>query len=377
MKSGMRAATSLNANAIAIPLCALLDGALAFWLLTDPPSARSLATTLGAHLVVSLAAGFALAGVMPEFVKASRRDVIATGALIATFIPAIGLLGMFIAIRFGLTELRPRNREPWVVFDLRKDLEEQHRRPRVLRQAGVSALEIRTALRQRTDDTVAYRFQSVLAIQKLPPKVGVPLLKVAQSDPSDEIRLYAFSRLERMRDGLEKQVKELTASLATAGKEEAARLHLRLAQSYFELGYLGLAEGAVLDHALKSAHRHAAVSCELMPMNAPAEFFLGRILLYLRDPQRAEIAFARAIKAGYPRVKILPWLAECAFYEREFAAVRALLRELEAASPENVFFQPVSDFWAGAHSERPPPPPGSRKSLQIGSERSMPRVRPS
>jgi tetratricopeptide (TPR) repeat protein len=193
----------------------------------------------------------------------------------------------------------------------------------------------------------------------------VPLLKIAQSDPSDEIRLYAFSRLERMRDNLETQVKEVTSSLETATGVEAARLHLRLAQSYWELGYLGLAEGAVLAHALKSAHHHAAIASETSPMHAPAEFFLGRILLHLREPERATIAFERAIRAGYPRVKVLPWLAECAFYEREFGTVTALLGELDSLSPANVFFQPVSDFWADPHASQPKPPRGSRASLRM------------
>lgn len=358
-------------------LCGALDATLAFWLVTDRPSATNVLATLIAHLLISLAGGFALAGLMPPFVRASRRAAIGTCALIATFIPAIGVVGMFLAIRYGLTEPRPLSREPWVVFDAGHAADESPHAPRRARRRGASAVDIRATLRQRSADTVALRFQAVLAIQKLPPKVGVPLLKVAQSDPADEVRLYAFSRLERMRDGLEKQVKELLGFLEAAGQqqEEGARLHLRLAHSYFELGYLGLAEGAVLDHALRSAHRHAAIACELMPNNAPAEFFLGRVLIQLRDPDRAAIAFGRAIGAGYPRVKLLPWLAECSFYERDFESVRGLLRELESASPENVFFQAVSDFWAAPHSDRPPPPPGSRTSLQIGSDRSLARAR--
>jgi hypothetical protein len=173
-----------------------------------------------------------------------------------------------------------------------------------------------------------------------------------------------------MRDDLETQIKTMTASLASAADdEERARLHLRLAQCSWELGYLGLAEGAVLDHALRSAHLHAATATELMPRHAAAEFFLGRILLHMRDPERASIAFERAMAAGYPRVKVLPFLAECAFQHRDFAGVRGLLRELDSSSPENLFFRPVMEFWREHKAPPVPPPPGSRTSLTMKAAR--------
>ncbi len=357
---------------VAIVVCTVFDAALALMLLSRENDEVSVILVLFGHVLVATAGGFAVARVLPPFVQTRRGYVVAFGTLLATFVPVLGVVGMYFVFRYGLSEPRDIVREPWVTFDARKEAVEVRRNPRRARRRQTSALEIRTALRQRRPETADYRFQSVLAIKRLPPKVGVPLLKLAQSDPVDEVRLYAFSRLERMRDGLEKQVKELTTALETATEVEAARVHLRLAQRYWELGYLGLAEGAVLDHAMKSAHRHAAISCELMPEHAPAEFFLGRILVHLREPERALIAFERAIKAGYPRVRLLPWFAECAFYQRDFDAVRAHLRELEASSPENVFFQGVVDMWADKTSGRPPPPPGSKRSISSVSVRNLP-----
>ena len=361
-------------SALVVVACGAGDGVLVTGLLTTAPRAGALLCMLAVHLVLAMVVGLALHGAMPGCVRASRREVFACGALLAACVPALGALGMLAAFRFGLRAPREESQEPWVVFDLEKDMEEHHRHPLRSRRTTVSALEIRTALKQRGEGTVAGRFQAVLAVQRLPPRVGVPLLKIAQSDPSDEVRLYAFSRLERMRDDLEKQVKDVSMALENAADADAARLHLRLAQSYWELGYLQLAEGAVLAHALESAHHHAAIASERVPMHAPAEFFLGRILLQLREPARAATAFERAVRAGYPRVKVLPWLAECAFLARDFGAVTSLLAELESLSPENVFFQQVSDFWAERAPESAPPRRGSRESLRIGSERTMHRL---
>jgi polysaccharide biosynthesis protein PelE len=365
---------SARSSALGVVVCGALDGALAVRLLTHPPAAAGLAALFVVHVALALLAGLALRGVVPPFARVTRREIVGCSALIAACIPVFGGVGMLLALRFGLTEPRGLADEAWVAFDVEGGMTQRQRHPLRARRAAVSAPVVRAALERRSEETATRRFEAVLAVQRLPPRVGVPLLKLAQSDPSDEIRLYAFSRLERMRDDLEKQVKDISRSLETAEGTESARLHLRLAQSYWELGYLGLAEGAVLAHAMTTARRHATIATEQCPGHAPAEFFLGRILLQMREHEAASLAFTRAIAAGYPRVKVLPWLAECAFYERDFATVTALLAELDSLSPENVFFQPVSDLWARRDRGEAPPPRGSRESLRIGSERSLQRA---
>lgn len=363
-----------SASGILVLACVAVDGAIATAILIEDRPALIVLVLLAVHLVISAVSGFAVSNCAPPYLKVTKMDLAAFAGFVATFIPIFGSLGVFIALLFGFTPPRRTSREPWITFDVAKDFEEGHRHPQKARRRNVSAVEIGVALRKRTPKTADYRFRSVLAIQRLPVRVGIPLLKMAQSDPVDEIRLYAFSRLEKMRDDLEKQVKALTTALQTAEKAEEPRLHLRLAESYWELGYLGLAEGAVLDHALKMAHRHAAIACELLPEHSAAEFFLGRILVFLKESERAQIAFERAMTAGYPRIKVLPYLAECAFLQRNYKQVRTLLRELDSSSPENLFFRSVMDFWQEQQSERPPPPPGSRTSLHI-SKKSLAALR--
>jgi polysaccharide biosynthesis protein PelE len=358
MKRASRAASSLS--------LAALDGAIVVEMLANGTEAQPLVGLIALHAIVACASGVLLRDAAPSFVRASPRSVGLFVALVSFFVPVVAPVGMTAAFLVGFTAPRSKNQEPWIVFEPEPDDERHVTR----RKRNVSAAEISAALRQRTAQTAEFRFQAVLAIKQLPPRVGVTLLKLAQSDPSDEVRLYAFSRLERMRDDLETQIKKLSASLSDADKGESARVHLRLAECYWELGYLGLAEGAVLEHALRSAHKHAATASELLPQHAPAEFFLGRILVQLRDAERATIAFERAIAAGYPRVRLLPYLAECSFQRRDFAGVRGLLRELDSSSPENLFFRPVMEFWQEQHAGPVPPPPGSRKSL------SMKAVRP-
>lgn len=351
--------------AISLSLSAL-DAAIVVAMLARVSGPRELAGYLVWHLLVACAAGIVLRDAAPQFVRATPREVGVFAGVASFFVPVVGPAGAAAALLLGLSPPRSKSAEPWLVFESRSRADD--RAPRRPRRA-VSAAEISAALRQRTPQTAEFRFKAALSTKLLPPRTAVSLLKLAQSDPVDEVRLYAFSRLERMRDELETQIKQLSAALATAEAGEGARLHLRLAESYWELGYLGLAEGAVLDHAMHSAHKHAATASELMPQHAAAEFFLGRILVQLGEAERAAIAFERAMAAGYPRIKLLPYLAECAFHLRDFASVRGLLHELDASSPENLFFRPVMDFWKERKAAPVPPPPGSRTSLTMKAVR--------
>lgn len=335
----------------------LTDVATVGRLVAPPPGTIAPASPLAllaVHTACTLGAGALLANAAPSFVRHTPREVVAFTVCISFFIPVLGLLGVLAILTCGLTAARLPGLDPWHTHDDAAELDARARRGARSRRRGPSTEEVSSALRDRAPESAANRFRAVLATRHLPARVAVPLLRIAQSDPSDEVRLYAFSRLETMRDEIEKRIERLGAALDTAAPSDAPRLRLWLAESYWELGWSGLAEGAVLEHALTCAHDHAAVACELLPNNAAAEFFLGKVLARLGDTPRANVAFERAIAAGYPRGKALPHLAECAFDRRDFGAVRALLSELGASPHESAALRSVIDLWVGSEPAREP-----------------------
>ncbi|AKU93727.1 Extracellular Matrix protein PelE [Labilithrix luteola] len=336
-------------GAIAVGAFASVD--LALFVVALVPRGLPLTTTgmllafLGIHVCCSLGAGVMLAGDPPSFLRHKWIEVTIFGAIVAFFVPVVGPVGMLLVFGLGFTEPRPVGSEPWLAVETQEELDAQLRSGVRGRKRRASVYEIGAMLRERTKETEAARFEAILATRGLPDRVAVPLLKSALSDPSDEIRLYAFSRLERMRDEIERRIAQVTRAIEGAEEEEMPRLHLRLAECHWELAFAGLAEGIVLTQSLASAQHHASTACELLPGHAAAEFFLGRIFVRMRDVENAVAAFARAMEAGYPRVKLLPYLAECAFYRRDYVSVRGLLRELEMFAPDNSFSRPVLEFW--------------------------------
>jgi hypothetical protein len=325
-------------------------------LLLVPPEqfafALLLCVLLAAHSACALAAGALFAAIAPPFLRHSRREIAAFSACFVFFIPALGTIGVLAVLMRGSTKPLPSNDGEWLSCEAASDLEGLRRRVRGVRRRA-SAAAIADALAERRPESAGARLRAVLATRHLPANAAVPLLRAAQRDPSDEVRLYAFSRLEGMRGEIEKRIERLAAALEGAAPHQAPRLQLRLAESYAELGASGLTEGAVLEHVLESAHRHAAVACALMPGHAAAEFFLGKVLLQLRDPARATIAFGRAAFAGYPHQRLLPHLAECAFLERDWAAVRTFLLQLEESRRVSGGYEDVIELWAEAETRKP------------------------
>jgi hypothetical protein len=321
---------------------ALLDAGCVAAALMMPMDAMRVLAVVAAHLLFSAAAAASLLIAPPAPARRALRAYFVLCFALSFFVPVMGALGLLLASLVGWSPRKDELKDPWIVFELDEELAAE---PAHARKKQVTAARISNLLRQRGESTAEQRFQAVLQVRYLAPREAVQVLKLALKDSSDEVRLFAFSRIEKMRDERESAIKQLTSQLGGTDVEAQSLVHLRLAESHYEIAYLGLAEGAVLQHALDAAHEHAMESVRLRPGAAPAEYLLGRVLLQKKEYSWALAAFERAVYAHYPRAKVLPYMAECAFRQRRYEAVRSLLRDLEMVARDNKGLQPVVDFW--------------------------------
>ncbi|MCL2725948.1 MAG: hypothetical protein FWD69_16105 [Polyangiaceae bacterium] len=263
--------------------------------------------------------------------------------LVVPFLLAIIVIALVRAFSDAIVR---RVKSPWRSLDTQRamDIARSHRVRRHPRD--VTAASIASALRERFTETIAVRCIAIAATRRLPPRRAVHWLRWALTDPAREVRACAASGLGHIQRKMDGQVAALSKALAKAeDRAHSAHLHLRLAEAHWEIAYAKLVDGVALGDAIASACEHASRACELLPGFASAEAFLGRMWLQLREARLAEAAFRRAISAGYPRTKLLPYLAECAFYKRDFPAVRHCLRELELCAPFNAFPRAITSFW--------------------------------
>ncbi len=334
-RGAMKFATLVGVGAV--------DARVMIELVAPAPSAHRLVALFVLHLGLAVGAGAVLSSC-----ARSRRDARGLGALgilVAWFMPVVGGLGLYAALSLGLRAKRTKPFEPWEHVRIDPRWEDLEWRPHT-RARRVNAVGLGELLRDHAPELAERRFRALVRAKHLPPRVLIPFLKLALGDPSDEVRLFAFSMIERMRDELDRSVKAFRTALGAAADAEAlAHAHLRVAEAHWELAYLGLAEGAIFEHTLQTALEHARKSCELALKGGSAEFLRGRVLLQLRQPEAAAAAFQRALEAGHAPGKVLPYLAECAFELRDFARVRVCVGRMWHASLEHAQLRPVMEFW--------------------------------
>jgi len=86
-------------------------------------------------------------------------------------------------------------------------------------------------------------------------------------------------------------------------------------------------------------------ACAASPSAAPPRFLRGRILMQRGEFEKARQAFEEALSLEHPPVKCLPYLAECAFRQRNFALVRAVIRTFNEHARGHAALHPVVDVW--------------------------------
>ena len=187
------------------------------------------------------------------------------------------------------------------------------------------------------------RLHAIMAVRQLPDREAVPILRMALRDLADDVRLFAYSLLDRKESEISRIIDELRARLRR--EDDNAVVHARLAEQFWELSYLGLALGEVDRHTLEQAWTHAGEGLA-SPDEAAAMYFLrGRIALRQNNLPVAELCFAYALAAGMESADIAPYQAEVAYREGRFAEVPDLLQQIPESARSQAGLADVVAMW--------------------------------
>ena len=255
------------------------------------------------------------------------------------FVPVLGFLALMLTIAVGnflprLARQLPISQVPVPVFSWQPG-----RAPSSLGEGG-----IRIRLEDEKAPTES-RLSALLAAQALPTRVASPLLRQLLGDAVDDIRLVAYGILDSHEKQLNTRIHEEQRRLAgeLSGKSRQVALE-HLAELYWELIYQGLVQGDLADHAAAESSRYLTEAMTLAPNNAGLWGLQGKLAQHGKDFVTARSAFMRAVALGLPKSRALPYLAEIAFLQRDFATVRNLLDEMRAGQvPAKL--EPLIEFW--------------------------------
>ncbi|GJH32787.1 sugar ABC transporter permease [Paraburkholderia hospita] len=291
----------------------------------------------------ALATSLGIAEMMPARYRRPRVGLLASLWFLNFAVPVGGMLCSIGALAIAAVLPQPRAQLPIV------PVEEPEFAANLIGTVSYGRGARLKAELQNSEAGTSFRMTALLAMQTMPARTVSPLLQGMLADPLDDIRLLAYGILDNREKALTQQILverpkldvKLHPELSDAERAHANRT---LAQLYSELIYENLVTGDVYRNAADQADGFAAAALEHDPNDAALWRLRGRLAIARRDLDGADAMLQRAIDCGFPRERMLPWLAETAYLRRDFARVRKLLAEMDnrAATPT---LAAVLDFW--------------------------------
>ncbi len=306
----------------------LFSGALAFelgsWggLLSNPSLIEGLYLYVVPHAIASVMLAAALWLVLPRRYRFPLPWSPLLLFSLIFFIPVVGAVGTIAGVFPGLYLPRREREQGWQLTrmpSLPYRAVDQWQSP-LFNDGGLQDVL------QLAGDSER-RLAALLATRTMPGNEAVPVLKLALRDPEDDVRLLAYSMLDQRENHINQQIErllELQAESPSSGTRAA------LASWYWELAYLGLAQGGVLRHVLQQALEHADAALNAEPSGELA-VLAGRVQIARRQSLEARRYLQQAADLGVGPARLAPLLAEVAFLEHRYREVVVQLQRIPPA----------------------------------------------
>lgn len=321
------------------PAAFLLELGAWLQLATGGGSDAELLTYLSAHGIASvMLASFAYVLVPSRYAR-PRWAVLGLIWALIFFVPVLGFLGVILGT--VLAPVLPRFAPRPAFRSVRlPDLDPHERAPKAtFSQAGVRGF----LSNERAP--VGLRLRALVALQNVPARVASPLLRGLLADSAEDLRLLAYGML----DGLEKKLnsrihEELQRFNQAQEDDERLSAARRLSQLFWELIYQGLVQGDLAQHALDQSLRFTQLALTAEGEDPSLQLQLGRLRHLRGENELARSAYQEALGLGMPLTRVLPYLAEAAFEQRDYAEVRRLMSTLKDWSGL-ARLQPIIRYW--------------------------------
>lgn len=248
-------------------------------------------------------------------------------------LPIVGIIGTTCSLLIALHLPRKVHNVTWK--NVKEDPLSQNLDTPDITDFGVGAL--REILIYDTDPK--RHLLAISAIRNLPKKDAVPLLQLAIKDLSDDVRLLAYSSLE----SIETEINESIALMKKRFKHKATAMKAYdIAQQYWELCYLGIAEGVLLNHYLTEAEQYL-LQANKIEERASANLLLGRIYLKQNRPSEASFVLHKARDGDLMSRQVTPYLAEAAYMDGDYYTVRQILSSFPNHQGEQL--SQIKQYW--------------------------------
>lgn len=264
-------------------------------------------------------------------------------ALFGLSMPGVGLIGIWLTLYYALEASQARSYTPdyWKITPVPAL---PYVAPLNRQLKPVDSRGFTEHLLYSTDDRDIYN--KVLASANVRTSLAIDTLKQAMQHRDEKVRLTAYKTLDKKITSLNKQIQQLEKELAVDEEKASSDRWLQIASNYWELVTLEGAEAVARKQLLSKAASAAIKAVAVLPGNRNAHLVLGRVSLAQGDTRRATVALERAQLLGMPKDKVLPYLAECAYLEKNLPRVQRLLAGLDSSIVVYPPLSHVARYWS-------------------------------
>jgi hypothetical protein len=170
-------------------------------------------------------------------------------------------------------------------------------------------------------------------------------LQLATGDKDDEIRLLAFNLCGRQEQTIQKTIStalaQLKNAMTPANKAACCRT---LAFAYWEMIYNSLAQDKLHDFFVDQSVKYAHMALQSAKNTPDLAILMIRIYIKKQDYVQAEAAINEALALGADGFRVMPYQAELAFKQRDFATIKRIFGENKMMK-FRPGIGPVAQFW--------------------------------
>lgn len=291
------------------------------------------------HSIGSLLLAEGLRLTLPACYQRPAPGIVLLFFLLLWLLPGLALIGLLFALIPALYVATPQAATHWQVLEL-PPLPYQPFPP-----PDANAPAMREGLASVLSFAVSpvHRQEAILACRHLPPRQAIGMLRLGLSDPTDDVRLLAYSMLSGIERGLDERIQRLSHKRAQSGDPFGHHAEA-LAMLNWEYGYLNLAQGNTAHFYLTQALHEIDLAIQ-HASTAHRQLLRGRLCLALKDYNGAQTAFSQCERQGMHDNDLAPYRAELAFYTHHYATVRDHLLRLTPEAQQQPLLNPIMEYW--------------------------------
>ena len=196
---------------------------------------------------------------------------------------------------------------------------------------------------------IEVRRNAILAAQRLDFKSAIPILRVAQEDSDEQVRIFARNTLGQITQTLEGSLKAMESpDLNPQQQLDRMMFVAEEFRDYVELGLIG--EGSrkfYLDKVIRLLSQSLATE----PAHEKVLCWLLKFCIMARDIEQAK-SHLRALKKLAPRTDVmLRWELELSFEDRDWQSLGEVLATIRNSHAQDSQLMTAYNFWNQKASE--------------------------